>query len=206
MKYTATPGGQACITISYLPATGPGITGKVPCLTLKNTDTLATVGPIQGQDIGDGDYAFKFIAPITEAEYIGQVIFYETIAKAVETPGAPRTSVCFVVEESLATQIWCLAKKGHTKPGTFGEAVAAAAAEAGLDSISDQIPHDGFNNSTGRRIRVFDNPASVDAATIGAADDTQGECFTFYASEVRYVDGVVPPGPRQLDYVKNKRK
>jgi hypothetical protein len=99
--------------------------------------------------------------------------------------------------------VWDAAKTGHIGAGTLGEAMALAAAHAGVDVVLDggagfaAVQVDPDNNLTGARLRAFASSILATAATLGAADGADGE-FKRFDVTANYVNGNATPTVKVL--------
>lgn len=94
--------------------------------------------------------------------------------------------------------VWDSLKTSHISAGSLGEALALAAAHAGVDVVLDggsgnaSIQHDADNNLTAARLRAFASSGLASAATLGAADGADGE-FRKFDIAASYTNGNASP-------------
>jgi hypothetical protein len=160
--------------------------------------------PFNLSDGGNGRYSLTIPTPgvVGEVYEVDFTIFtdagYTTIATGLGHPGG---DIIYVIDTDTmsAVTMWTLAKSGNAPPGSFGEALVAAAGHAGLHAVLDggvgfpNIQVNGNNNLTQARLRIFEDKAAADAATLGAADGADSELLRLFIDLADYAAGAAAP-------------
>lgn len=142
--------------------------------------------PVDLLHVADGKYQATTTALATAAPLSVLYITYDDAGHTVKSTKFGVKDEDLRIVDPIADQVWDELKAGHVTAGSFGEAVTAAAGHAGLHAVLDNVAHNANNSLTAARLRVFGNKAAADAATLGAADDDNGEILRLKVDSAGY--------------------
>ena len=177
--------------------------GLFPQVTITN-DAGVTVTVIDMTDVGGGLYQAEWASP-TLGQFEAGYLTYTDAAHTTRSKDLPGGDDILITDASAdAGLVWDRQQADHVTDGSFGQAMALVAGHAGKNAVLDggagvpNVPHNGNNNLTTCRLRVFATAAEASAATLGAADGADGEILRSTFDSTNYVSGSLTAVPEVL--------